>query len=503
MNKTNKVVALFCAIVTTIAVSVCAAFSFQKVNAEGSDSYITSNSSTFTDGDTVVLTHTRNGTVYALNNDSGTVKPVAVTVSGDKLSTVPTPSLLWLVQVSSSGVSFQSLSDSKYLNAASPVKTTQTLASSSIFKNDTKLCSKTGNYLSYNTTGYAVTTASSRGLTFSYYSKTASGYAVNFYDGEELLHVATVSGTVSLSELQPPIPQTHGKAFSCWTLDGEKVEELTPTGEVNLYAAYTEGYLFRASVSTKGDVSLCFYMQFSDQDATVVFSIASRTLVIPVSEGERVTVEGEECVKFVCPVAAKEYDQPVSVSVETDLGDGSHYTYSVKQYTDGLLQTEGEEYATARVLAQKLASYCEAAKRYFSGNPVLAVDGVSTADLLPYAPVLSGEDSSVTLLGANLFLESETAINIYFTASEKVTVKVNGAERSYEQKEGYCVLTLGKVAAKDLDALFTVEIGGLQFTFGALSYAYNVLLDGTDARLCELVKALYAYNLAANAYFGG
>jgi hypothetical protein len=65
-------------------------------------------------------------------------------------------------------------------------------------------------------------------------------------------------------------------------------------------------------------------------------------------------------------------------------------------------------------------------------------------------------------------------------------------------------VTVENISAKDLDKLFTVVANGSEVTASALSYAYNVLSaeDGTySSELITLVKAMYAYNQAANNYF--
>ena len=64
------------------------------------------------------------------------------------------------------------------------------------------------------------------------------------------------------------------------------------------------------------------------------------------------------------------------------------------------------------------------------------------------------------------------------------------------------------IAAKDLDKVYTVTVSSasgkiVTVKASALSYAYNVLnAEDAPAKLVDLVKGLYLYNQAANAYFG-
>ena len=112
----------------------------------------------------------------------------------------------------------------------------------------------------------------------------------------------------------------------------------------------------------------------------------------------------------------------------------------------------------------------------------------------------------------SLVLFSETSIRIYFnlsdgstmndytfavtdTAGQLVDYKIN-AESNY--------LEIPNIGATKLDELYTItaEKDGTQalsIRYGAFSYIYNKL-SSSNENLVNVVKALYAYNKAAEEY---
>ena len=116
-----------------------------------------------------------------------------------------------------------------------------------------------------------------------------------------------------------------------------------------------------------------------------------------------------------------------------------------------------------------------------------------------------GVIENVTIAGTTLVLESKTTINVYFTASnvDALTCKVNGVAVTPIQTEGgQYVISISGVVSKDLDRVYTVQIGGYTITYCALSYVETTLAQGTDnVALANLVKALYELSVEAEEYF--
>ena len=55
------------------------------------------------------------------------------------------------------------------------------------------------------------------------------------------------------------------------------------------------------------------------------------------------------------------------------------------------------------------------------------------------------------------------------------------------------------IAAHNLDNEYVVTVDGLRVKYNAFSYGYFAL-NGTNENLKDVIKALYAYNQAAESY---
>ena len=106
-----------------------------------------------------------------------------------------------------------------------------------------------------------------------------------------------------------------------------------------------------------------------------------------------------------------------------------------------------------------------------------------------------------------LILETETTLRLYFKSDniENYTFKLDGIGVTLNkiEEEGLYYVEIANISAKDLDTTHTLIVNdNCTLTFNALSYAYSTVKAGADNNICNVVKALYKYNDAANAYFG-
>jgi hypothetical protein len=200
-------------------------------------------------------------------------------------------------------------------------------------------------------------------------------------------------------------------------------------------------------------------------------------------------------IKFTYAIAPKDFETEVTLT----LADGSSQTTSVKAYLNWILSNEANP---AYDVASKILTYCEAAKTYFAGGTATATDAL-TADLTAYKATVSGEQAGIVLQGATLELEEKTNIFIYFKSQDMTGIecKVNGETvTATEWKEGYYVIVIDDISATDLDTMYEVSIGGITVNYGAYSYVETACANANVA-LANVVKALYAYGVAAEAYF--
>ena len=244
------------------------------------------------------------------------------------------------------------------------------------------------------------------------------------------------------------------------------------------------------SISMAGDIGLNFYVALAD----VTEATATITMKGVETSVAGVYQDSLSCWKFTYGVAPKDYKEIVTISVVDVVAE-----YSVAAYANALPETNN-----AYPMVAELMEYCEAARIYFAGETATATEDL-TVDLSVYKATISGEEENVTIAGTTLVLESKTTINIYFTADslDGLTCVVNGAAVTPIQLEGgQYVISISGIVSKDLDRVYSVQIGGYTVTYCALSYVETTLSQGTEnVALANLVKALYALSVEAEEYF--
>ena len=170
-----------------------------------------------------------------------------------------------------------------------------------------------------------------------------------------------------------------------------------------------------------------------------------------------------------------------------------------------------------KALAVAAENFGTAAQLYFDHNAdglVLAdaVAEVTLADLAPFAAVYEGTlPEAVTRNSNTLALDADNTVRQYFylesgTDLSTLTFTVDGKTVTPLKRGDRYYTEVANIFADMLDEahVFTVSDGVNTYTitFSALSYGYRILNDGTAGDdIKNLVKALYLYNQAANAYF--
>lgn len=270
-----------------------------------------------------------------------------------------------------------------------------------------------------------------------------------------------------------------------------------------------------ASVSLKGNVAINYYADLSSEltgessTATAVFkNAAGETLGEPIAlNAVQAETSGEMQgkYKFSYPVAARDYQEKITLTVLENGAEIAGLSYSVNDY---IVAVNAMESASAELknAVNALKAYCEAARAYFAGETVASAEA---ADLSTFAGVIEkaeaseAEDADINM---SLLLKSGTELRIYFKGDLDCTIGGAAAEKRAAKAEGYYYVSVEDIAAKDLGAEQVLTIGDYTIKCSALSYAAaveGIVSEETSVvNLKNLVRALYAYYAAANAYFG-
>ena len=293
--------------------------------------------------------------------------------------------------------------------------------------------------------------------------------------------------------------------------------------------------VYGSSVSLKGDIALNFFLILPEEltDDTGAY-VTLNDAKYPISEAKTRDVDGVGTLyQFTIALTAKQMNDKVTLKVFTgedaavalyrhsngeDVTE-TGYVYSVQDYIQKTLENP-ESPEKLKALVQAMSDYGSLAQVQFEYNlENLAevkgdLDSVTLDSVAKYAPkVTEGAATGVTFVGPSLVLKTETALRLYFELAEgeigDYTFKVGTKMKTPTETADGWMIEIPNISAKDLDKVYTVKVTSgdgtvLTLKVSALSYVYNTLNSETsDAKLVNLVKGVYLYNQAANAYFAG
>ena len=273
------------------------------------------------------------------------------------------------------------------------------------------------------------------------------------------------------------------------------------------------------SEAAKADESTLVRLTGADGDKVAEYALADLT------ESEKAPG------RYKATLPLRSIDMTSEVKVELVKGGeayGTAYTTSVSEYLEALLKTDGQS-DEAVALAKATLNYGAYAQLYFAEhneNPELAknlanaalteadrnaIAAVTTDNLADYRISLDEEKEQgegVQVTGASLILTSQTKMKLYFTASSAATVKVGDkalTKYASENDGEYYVLIDGvNPAGLDEEVTLTITDGDNASTvsLSVLSCVDAILYagDAMPETLTNLAKAIYLYNVAADAY---
>ncbi|MGN1375186.1 MAG: hypothetical protein ACI4V5_01380 [Prevotella sp.] len=317
-------------------------------------------------------------------------------------------------------------------------------------------------------------------------------------------------------------------------------------GSCEVCNAYMDGIgakLAGYSLSLNGNIGVNFYMELSEaiagnENAYMEFALpntAEKTKVYVTGTHEdgatatTSTVDDKTYYVFSCEVAAKEMTDEIQAQMIVGENEGTVYTYTVKDYADYILshtETYGEKVVA---LVKAMLNYGAYSQTYFGyqteklANADLAeadqaLVTLTADDLSSYKASVNKDEAVCAFASAYLTLQSETAVHVYVkladgVSEEDVTFSIDGNVIAKENLvkgtgtyEGYYILSVDHIQASALDDrhTFTVTATGGQtasLSYGPMSYCYSILAgESASDDLKNVVKALYAFNQAADSY---
>ena len=294
----------------------------------------------------------------------------------------------------------------------------------------------------------------------------------------------------------PEVPTKDGYN-GYWTIDGEKITADTVydynADKIAVAAYKADNKIESVSLSLDGNIGLNIYAKVVDESKVyaTVGSVRKELTEYTLSGSNRLYTVG---------VAAKDYAD----KIKFEIGD---YTaeVGVKDYIE-VAKTRFSDNVRLLALLEGLETYCDSAEKYFANETVGSVTATDRG-YTGFAPEITGTlPSGVTVRGITLELASMTSIRIYLGGNlSGVSCTVNGEATTVKttaSADGTVNYYLEKsnIAAKDLDETYEFGIGDCKINVSAIAYV-NMAMGKQTENFDNLLKALYNYNVAANAYF--
>ena len=290
------------------------------------------------------------------------------------------------------------------------------------------------------------------------------------------------------------------------------------------------------SLSLDGAVGVNFYMELSEEvfsadDPYMLFTLENgstqKVYIKSQAKVDTTTVPGKTLYVFTCRVAAKQMTDEITAQLFR--GDNmpveGTYTYTVRDYANYIL-THNKSYDASVVnMVKKMLNYGAWSQKYFNyksddsdlANALLSnndkrLDNLPDGALNAYnyqGPKTIGS-SSIKFVSANLELESELVMNLYFeNVPDGVVIKIDGVDEVTPTKKGdYTVVTITNISAQNLNHFYAIVFFDGDTSFGfvnysPINYCYNVLTRETTTvrteTLKNLITSLYWYYDAARA----
>jgi hypothetical protein len=192
---------------------------------------------------------------------------------------------------------------------------------------------------------------------------------------------------------------------------------------------------------------------------------------------------------------------------------GDTREYSIMQYCMNRIKDSQDSEEVA--VCKSLLNYAAAAQLYLNYNTenlanakLPEADKVlpENIDLSAYKLSVTGSEEGIRARSATLMMEEVVRVRVYFDVAEGYDINdysftINGQSAEIQcNSRGYFLETDG-IAAKNLDTMFTFQVGDISVSYGAMTYVYN-MLNRNDPLTVNLVKAIYGYHVAAKNYFG-
>ncbi len=283
------------------------------------------------------------------------------------------------------------------------------------------------------------------------------------------------------------------------------------------------------TLTLDGDIGVNFYYEIlsvTDEAYAELTVDGGEPFTVPINFDAYQMIDGIKAYRFSCNVNASESSKVITCVVYNCDRASEEEVYSVNQYINDSQTVEDKNLSNlmgsladygyySHLLFEPDADFTPASISSYTGS----IEGVSADSFNAFAPDITNGNGGVNYYGMSLVLRTETAIKYYFSIPKGKSIDdysfsllIPGGEKQLtpEKSGKYYYVEISNIESANLDTEYTVAVRNSDgdtvnvWTGSALTYAYKVMNAESGSVSDELInvcKALYLYNVYANAYF--
>ncbi len=341
-------------------------------------------------------------------------------------------------------------------------------------------------------------------ITFAEATSHYMNVAVEYTDSTESTSVAINSGSTSVT-VTPEDAYIKQIYIADSNSNGGTLKIANVTYTVASDEEETTPTFYGKTLSLGGTIGVNFYVNFtgideaSRTDYSVKFTVDGSEAEVAYSDASTGSYGSDDIVMFTCDVNCWEMGTEITAVITDGAEDYDSCTYSVATYASNMSSSNIADLASAMLT---YGHYAYAYKG--NGSEVSYTDvssSVTASTLEGYKASVTSGDSSV--IEASLTLDETCELSFELTEDYATgyTITIEGTKAT----------RITDILVQDWDKTFTVVVTNdstgetvCEIEYSVLSYAYTVVNNSSDyaTSLVNLVKAMYLYNAAADAYIG-
>lgn len=290
----------------------------------------------------------------------------------------------------------------------------------------------------------------------------------------------------------PPTFETNGyTTYTCSACGNSYVDDEVP--------AYTvSGDTMDSALN--GNVVATIYLNIDSrlEDTQVNVKVGDEAVDYTMTEADDGTYA------LTVKVAAAQMTDEITVQVVSGDLVSKEMTYTIRQYAKNII--DGDYKDTTKALAKAMLNYGAAAQKYFNyntenlANMDYEIENTVEIPAVDTSNMVSGSVDGIRYYGASLVYESKVAVRFYFAVTGDINDYSFSIGNDPVLKDGLYYVEVADIDPQDYSKNIVLTVNdAMTVTYCPLTYISRMVSsDNTD--LVNLVKAMYQYHLAVQAY---